>query len=84
MTKESGAFVEAFFFLNFYKNNVVTNLTDTVPGNGVFIFPSKKIVKFTRAGNDECSHAACFAVEFNVYGTAQTAAGAGVDYFFLF
>lgn len=76
--------MKAFFFLNFHQNNVVADLTDTFPRNDKLAFPAEKIAEFPRSGNDQGSQTAGFAVKFNIYGTAETAAGAGVDDFFLF
>lgn len=73
-----------FFFLNFYQNNIVSNLADTFPGNDKFTFSSRKKAEFPRTGNDQRSDASGVAVEFDVCRTAKTPACAGVDNFFLF
>lgn len=39
--------MKTFLFFNFYKDDVITNLADTVPGNNVFIFASEKTAEFT-------------------------------------
>ena len=39
--------MKTFFFFNFYKDDVITNLADTVPGNNVFIFASEKTAELT-------------------------------------
>ena len=45
--------MKTFFFFNFYKDDVITNLADTVPGNNVFIFASEKTAEFTGAPNNQ-------------------------------
>ena len=45
--------MKTFLFFNFYKDDVITNLADTVPGNNVFIFASEKTAEFTGTWNNQ-------------------------------
>ena len=76
--------MEAFVLLDFYKNNIFADLTDTFPGNDVFAFSSKKAAETARSGNDQRSQAACFTVKYHLDGTAQAFAGTHIDDDFLF
>ena len=75
--------MKTFFFFNFYKDDVITNLADTVPGNNVFIFASEKTAEFTGARDDQGIYASCGTVKFRINGTAEAFAGAGINDFFL-
>ena len=75
--------METFFFIDLYKDNVISDLTDTVPGDAVFAVPAKKTAEFSGTGYDQGSHSAGFAVKFHINRAPETAAGAGVDHFFL-
>lgn len=75
--------MKTFFFFYFNKDNVITNLTDTAPGDDIFTFSSGEETEFTGTGYDQSCDLACFAVEFQINRTAETAAGTGVDDFFL-
>lgn len=76
--------MKTFFFLNFHKNNVISDLTDTFPGDDVFAFTSEKAAEFSGSRDDQRGDAAGLAVKFQINGTAKTSAGTGVDDFFLF
>ena len=76
-------FVKTFLFFNFYKDDVITNLADTVPGNNVFIFASEKTAEFTGARNNQGINASCGTVKFQVNGTTEAFAGTGINDFFL-
>ena len=75
--------METFFFVNFHEDNVVSNLADTVPGDAVFTVTAEKTAEFPRTGYDQGGHSAGFAVKFHINRAPETAAGAGVDHFFL-
>ena len=34
--------MKTFFFVNLYKDNIISDLADTVPGDDIFIISSKK------------------------------------------
>ena len=67
--------MKTFLFFNFYKDDVITNLADTVPGNNVFIFASEKTAEFTGTWNNQGMNASC--------GTTEAFAGTGINDFFL-
>lgn len=75
--------METFFFVNFHENNVVSNLADTVPGDAVFTVTAEKTAEFAWTWYDQGGHFAGFAVKLCIDRTPKTAAGTGVDYFFL-
>lgn len=77
-------FVKTFFLLDFHQDNILPDLLDTFPGNDIFAFPSPETAELSGTGDNQSRNAACFAVKFHIYGTAQTSAGAGIDDFFLF
>lgn len=76
--------MEAFFFLDLYKNDVISDLADAFPGDDIFAFSTEKIAESAWTGNYQSSETAGDAVELYVNGAAQTPAGAGVDDLFLF
>ena len=76
--------MEAFVLLDFYKNNIFADLTDTFPGNDVFAFSSKKAAETARPGNDQRSQTARFTVKFHINGAAKAFSGTHIDDFFLF
>ena len=75
--------MKTFLFLNFYKDDVIANLADTVPGNNVFIFASEKTAEFAGTGDDQGIDPTGSAVKFQIDGTAEAFAGAGINDFFL-
>ena len=75
--------MKTFFFINLYKNNVITNLADAVPGDAVFTVAAEKTAEFSGTWYDQGSHSAGFAVKFCINGTPETTAGACIDHFFL-
>ena len=73
------------FFVDFYQNNVIPDLTDTIPGNHVFAGrPPETEAEIAGAGDYNCGNTAGFTVEFHIYRIAQGAAGTDIDHFFLF
>ena len=75
--------MKTFFLFNLDQNNVVPNLADTAPGDNVFTYTPGEKTKSTRTGYDQSSNLAGFAIEFQINRAAETATGAGIDYFFL-
>lgn len=75
--------MKTFFFFDLNEDDIVTNLTDAAPRNDVFTFAAGKKTEFTGTRYDQCCDFAGFAVKFQIDRTAETAAGAGVDDFFL-
>lgn len=75
--------MKTFFFFDFDEDNIISNLADAAPGDNIFTLSSGEEAKFTRSGNDQCGNRTCFAVEFQINRAAETAAGTGVDDFFL-
>lgn len=85
MTEDSEFFfMEAFFLLYFHQNNVLSDFADAVPWNDVFTVTSEERTEASRSGNNQSGQLVRFAVEFNINGAAETAAGTGVDDFLLF
>ena len=74
---------KTFIFVNLYQDNVISDLADTVPGDDIFTFTAEQTAESSGAREDQGSETAGLAVKFDIYGTAQTAAGTGVDDFFL-
>lgn len=75
--------MKAFFFLDLYENDVISDLPDTFPGDDVFTFPAEKITEFSGPGNDQGSQTTAGTVKFDIHGTAETPAGTNIDNFFL-
>ena len=75
--------MEAFVLLDFYKNNIFADLTDTFPGNDIFIITSEQAAESSGAWKYKGSELTAFAVKFRINGTSETAAGTDINYFFL-
>ena len=75
--------MKTFFLLDFYEDNVITNLANTVPWNDIFIFASEKTAEFTGARNNQGINASCGTVKFQINGTTEAFAGTGINDFFL-
>lgn len=75
--------MKTFFFFDFDKNDIVTNLSDTAPGNDVFTFTSRKKAEFSWTGYDQCSDLSGFDIKFQIDRASKTATGTGIDHFFL-
>ena len=75
--------MKTFFFFDLNEDDIITNLADAAPGNDIFAFTTREKTEFTGAWYDQCSNFACFTVKFQINRTPETAAGAGVDDFFL-
>ena len=73
----------AILFINFYQDNVISDLADTIPGDDIFTFTAEQTAESSGTWENQGSETAGLAVKFDIYGTAQTAAGTGVDDFFL-
>ena len=76
--------MKTFFLLDFYEDNVITNLADTVPWNDIFIVVTEETAEFTGTRDDQGIDAPCGTVKFQIDGTAEAFAGAGIYDFFLF
>lgn len=76
--------METFFFLNFYQNDVISDLADAFPGDNILIFPTEKAAESARSGNNQSSETSGFAVKFYIRRASEAAAGTGIDDFFLF
>ena len=83
LDKHSEAAFTARFLVNFYQDNVGSDLADTFPGDHVFAVTSKKAAESGRPRHDQRQDPAAFAVKFQIRRTPQAPAGAGVDDFFL-
>ena len=84
MTKTAvSAFVKTFFFIDFYKNDIIANLADAFPGDAVFAVTAKEAAEFSGAGYDQGGHSAGFTVKLRIDRTPETAAGTDINYFFL-
>lgn len=75
---------EAFVLLDFHKNDIVANLADAVPGDDTFTFTSPETAESSGTGKNQRFNFSGFTVEFQIYRTAETFTGTGIDYFFLF
>ena len=75
--------MKTFFLLDFYEDNVITNLTDTVPWNDIFIVVTEETAEFTGTRDNQGIDASCGTVKFQVNGTTEAFAGTGINDFFL-
>lgn len=75
--------MKVFFFFDVDQDDVIADLADTFPGDDVFTFFTEQTAESAGTGDNKCSKTSGPAVEFHVSGTAKTAAGAGIDDFFL-
>ena len=75
--------MKTFFLLDFYEDNVITNLANTVPWNDIFIVVTEETAKFTGARNNQGINASCGTVKFQINGTTEAFAGTGINDFFL-
>lgn len=75
--------MEAFFFCDIDENDILTNLTDTFPGDDEFAFSCEQAAEFSWTWNDKRSETSGFAVKFHICRTSQTAAGTGINNFLL-
>ena len=80
---EISAFMETFFFVYFHKDDIVSDLADTFPGNDIFIITSKQAAESSGAWKYKGGELIAFAVKFRINGTSETAAGTDINYFFL-
>ena len=76
-------FVQNMRIFQFHQNDFIANLADTVPWNDVFTFSAWHKTESSRTGYDKGSDFAGSFIKFKVYRTAETAAGAGINDFFL-
>ena len=74
---------EAFVLLDFYKNDIVANLTDAVPGDDIFTFTSPETAESARSGNDQCCDLSASFIKFQIDRTSKTPAGADIYDLFL-
>ena len=75
--------MKTFFLLDFHEDNVITNLANTVPWNDIFIVVTEETAKFSGTRDDQRIYASCGTVKFQIDGTAEAFAGAGINDFFL-
>ena len=70
-------------FFQFHQNDFIANLADTVPWNDIFIVVTEETAEFTGTRDDQRIDAPCGTVKFQIDGTAEAFAGAGINDFFL-
>lgn len=75
--------MKAFFFPDFYQNDIIPNLTDTFPGDNIFTVSSEKTTKMPWSRYNQGCQAACGTVKFHINGASQAPAGADIDDFLL-
>ena len=75
--------MKTFFLLDFYEDNVITNLANTVPWNDIFIVVTEETAKFSGTLDDQRIYASCGTFKLLINGTAEAFAGAGINDFFL-
>ena len=71
--------METFFFLDLHQDDIVADLADAVPGDHILAFPAEKAAEPARTGDNQRRDPSGNTVKFHIDGTAQAAAGAGVD-----
>jgi len=54
--------MKTFFLLDFYEDNVITNLANTVPWNDIFIVVTEETAKFSGTRDDQRIYASCGTV----------------------
>lgn len=81
--KKSFAFLPAFFFLDFYQDDICANLANTLPGDDKFSIASEKRADTARPRYDNGCHKAGADIDLHVADTAQRAAGTDIDDLFL-
>ena len=75
--------METFFFVYFHKDDIVSNLVDTFPGNDIFIITSEQAAESSGTWKYKGGELAALAVKFRINGTSEAAAGTDINYFFL-
>lgn len=75
--------MKTFFLFDLNQDNILADLAYTVPWNDVFTFSAWHKTESSRTGYDEGGDFAGSFIKFKVYRTAETAAGAGINNFFL-
>lgn len=73
----------ACLFINLYKDDIVPDLADALPGDDIFTLSAKEAAESSRTWNNESRDPTGFAVKFYIHRTAQTFAGTDIDDFFL-
>jgi hypothetical protein len=74
----------AILFINFYQDNVISDLPDTIPGDYIFTSGSPETKAETaRSGNHKGGNTSGFTVKFHIHRTAKCTAGTDIDHFFL-
>lgn len=66
------------------QNDILSDLSDTLPGDDVLALPAQKTENLSGTGEDQGFDTAGFTVEGEVHRATQISAGAAVDHFFLF
>ena len=75
----------AMLFVNFHQDNIIPDLTDTVPRNDIFaVCAPETEAEAPGTWNYKGCDTAGFTVEFHIYRAAKGAAGTDIDHFFLF
>ena len=70
------------FWGKFHKNDIVSDLSDAVPGDDDIVVSAEHTAESGGAGKDQCGDLAAGAVEFHIDGTAKAFAGTDIDDFF--
>jgi hypothetical protein len=73
-----------FFFIDFHKDYIRSDLTDSVPWDDIFLIRPEQIAKLKRAGNDNGTDTPFAFIEDQVADTPQFFAVASVDHIFFF
>lgn len=71
------------FWRKFHENDIVSNLSDAVPGDDDIAVSAEHSAESGRAGEDQCGDLTAGTVEFHIDGTAKAFAGTDIDDFFL-
>ena len=84
LDKHSEAAFPARFLVNFYQDDIGSDLADTLPGDHIFRISSQEPAQLPRSRNNESQHGSGAAVDLQVADAAERAAGADIDHFFPF
>lgn len=76
--------LQAFFLIDFHKNNIFPDLTDAFPGDTEFAVSSEKTAEFSGAWDDDGRNPSAAGIKFHIHRTAKGFTVAGIDDFFLF
>ena len=76
--------MKTFLFFNFYKDDVITNLADTVPGNDILLIRTEKTTQSWGTRHDDGTDLTTTLINDQITDLAKLLAVTSVDYIFFF